>query len=177
MTRAYAWSWHWPSRDIVLRVPIDLVEFWRQHRQAFWQRERGGQLFAEVAASGDLVLASATPPHERDCSSWGWLELDAARCHWEVTDANRLGQRLVGTWHTHPQRVPRLSPVDRKTLTASARINEGVLPASLAVIVGHGSGNGSIRAWRVDANSVEEGLVRFDRFDDGHNANPARKGA
>jgi hypothetical protein len=160
MKPVYAWSWHWPNRDIVLRVPVDVVAVWRQHRQALWQRERGGQLFAEVAASGDLVLVLATPPHPSDRSSWGWLELDAARCQAEVADANLVGHRLVGTWHTHPQRVPHLSPTDHKTLTASARINEGVLPASLAVIVGYGAGDVSIRAWRVDVHSVEEGLVR-----------------
>lgn len=159
MTHVYAWSWHWPNRDIVLRVPVDVVGIWRQHRQALWQRERGGQLFAAAAASGDLVLVLATPPHPSDRSSWGWLELDATRCQAEVTAANKAGHRLVGTWHTHPQRVPHLSPTDRKTLTASARINEGVLPASLAVIVGYGAGEESIRAWRVDAHSVEEGLV------------------
>ena len=159
MKRVYAWSWHWPDRDIVLRVPVDVVAVWRQHRQALWQRERGGQLFAKVATSGDLVLVSATLPHHSDRSSWGWLELDAARCQAEVADANLIGHRLVGTWHTHPQRVPHLSPTDRKTLMASARINEGVLPASLAVIVGYGADTMSIRAWRVDAYSVEEGLV------------------
>jgi hypothetical protein len=121
---------------------------------------RGGQLFAEVAASGDLVMVLATPPLRSDRSSWGWLVLDAARCQAEVADANLVGHRLVGTWHTHPQRVPYLSPTDRKTLTASARINEGVLPASLAVIVGYGAGDVSIRAWRVDVHSVEEGLMR-----------------
>lgn len=129
--------------------------------KSFWQRERGGQLFAEVAASGDLVLAWATPPHPWDRSSWGWLELDAGRCQAEVIDANRVGHRLVGTWHSHPQRVPHLSPTDRKTLTASARINEGILPASLAVIVGYGSDDVSIRAWRVDGYSVEEGLRSY----------------
>lgn len=159
MTHVYAWSWHWPKRGIVLRVPIDVVGIWRKHRQVLWQRERGGQLFAAAAASGDLVLVSATPPHPSDRSSWGWLELDATRCQAEVIAANKIGQRLVGTWHTHPQRVPHLSSTDRKTLTASARINEGVLPASLAVIVGYGPGEESIRAWRVDAHSVEEGLV------------------
>jgi len=159
MTELFAWSWCWPNRDIVLRVPAEVVSIWRRHRQAIWQRERGGQLFAEAAASGDLVLVSATPPHPSDRSSWGWLELDATRCQAEVRAANEVGHRLVGTWHTHPQRVPELSPTDRKTLTASACINEGVLPASLAVIVGYGTGEESIRAWRVDANSVEEGLV------------------
>lgn len=160
MKRVYAWSWHWPSREIMLRVPVDVVSVWRQHRQALWQRERGGQLFAEVSESGELVLAAATLPHPCDRSSWGWLELDAGRCQAEVTDANMVGHRLVGTWHTHPQRVPNISATDRKTLTASARINEGILPASLAVIVGYGVDDVSIRAWRVDAHSVEEGLMR-----------------
>ena len=91
MKRDFAWSWHWPNRDIVLRVPVNVVAIWRRHRQALWQHERGGQLFAEVAESGDLVLVSATPPHPADRSSWGWLELDAARCQAEVADANLIG--------------------------------------------------------------------------------------
>lgn len=160
VTSDIAWSWHWPEHDILLRVSTDVADTWWKHRQAFWQHERGGQLFATVSPTGDLVLASATPPHRSDRASWAWLELDPARCRAEIAEANAAGQRLVGTWHTHPQRVPSLSPMDCRTMTASARVNRLTLPSSLAVIVGYGKGRNRVRAWRVDHDSVSEGRLR-----------------
>lgn len=158
MTR-YAWSWEWRERDITLRVPHDTAAVWRAYRQRIWQRERGGQLFVRAEANGDLVLATATRPHPDDRASWTWLELNPARCAQEIKAENASGRRLVGTWHTHPQEVPVLSPTDVQSLRASAHANAALLPACLAVIVGDPRLPRGIRAWRVDASSIDEAVA------------------
>lgn len=160
MSAVYAWIWCWPELELEVRVSTDVAAVWTMHRQKRWQKERGGQLFALGEPDGAVLLVTATPPHPDDRAGWTWLELDPARCAFEIARENELGRRYVGTWHTHPQAVPNISRTDVAALTTSGRMNRTLLPSCLAVIVGNSSAVNGVRAWRADAWSCTEGRLK-----------------
>ncbi|WOB51312.1 Mov34/MPN/PAD-1 family protein [Xanthomonas hydrangeae] len=141
------WAWSWPSVEGTLLVPGCLLAMLSTHRQRAWNSERGGQLFVDPNDPRGAVLAVATPPHPKDRAGWAWLELDPERCKSEVQAFNDKGLRLVGHWHTHPQKIPKISPTDIKSITQFAQLNSSILPNPLAVIVGQSNQPGGIQAW------------------------------
>jgi hypothetical protein len=118
-------------------------------RQRFWEKERGGQLFADVSRPDGVWLALATPPHPADSAGRSWLVLDPERCRREIEHANANGLRLIGYWHTHPQRVPSLSAQDSTSFHRFAQRYRKDLPHPLAVIVGQSLRSDGIRAWSI----------------------------
>lgn len=141
------WHWEWPSIDGTLLVTGKLLDSLSMYRQRAWNNERGGQLFVDPNNARGLVLAVATPPHADDRAGWTWLELDPERCRQEIQIQNQAGLRLVGHWHTHPQKIPRISPTDVRSVARFARKNVALIPNPLAVIVGQSKSPDGIQAW------------------------------
>lgn len=141
------WHWEWPSIDGTLLVTGKLLDSLSIYRQRAWNNERGGQLFVDPNDARGLVLAVATPPHADDRAGWTWLELDRERCRQEIQIQNQAGLRLVGHWHTHPQKIPRISPTDVRSVARFARKNVALIPNPLAVIVGQSKSPDGIQAW------------------------------
>lgn len=153
--RRLAWSWHWPQFDAVLRVDTRTAAILRGARQGWFQRERGGQLFADISGREGVWL-TASPPHPADAAGHTWLELEAARCRAEIEHANQNGLRLIGYWHTHPQRIPRLSSKDHASFRTFADRYRDVLPNPVAVIVGTSTTDQGIRAWSIRPGGLIE---------------------
>lgn len=141
------WEWKWPSIDGALLVTGNLLNSLSMYRQRAWNSERGGQLFVNPNDARGLVLAVATPPHADDRAGWTWLELNPERCRQEIRTQNEAGLRLVGHWHTHPQRIPRISSTDVRSVGQFARKNAALIPCPLAVIVGQSREPDGIQAW------------------------------
>lgn len=151
------WSWYWPRFDAAIRVDETTASIFEGARQRQYQPERGGQLFADLSDQRGISLI-ATPPHPADSSGQAWLELNSERCRMEITEANEKGLRLIGYWHTHPQRVPQLSPKDVASFKAfSVRYREA-LPNPVAVIVGTATVPRGIRAWSVRSDGLLEAV-------------------
>lgn len=154
------WAWHWPTLGVELIVPLPVALVLDTHRQRRLQKERGGLLFVDAHDPRGLVLAWASPPHQADRAGILDLVIDARRGRTEIEDANAKGWRLVGYWHTHPQRVPELSQTDLSSFRALAARNPVDLPLPMAVIVGRSSSEEGIRAWSIR----REGPVRAARL-------------
>lgn len=152
-----AWRWRWPGHSAELLVTETVTQVLSAHRQRIWETERGGQLFVDPDDRRGLVLASATLPHPADRAGWAWLELDAKRCRQEIGQANSRGWRLVGYWHTHPQVIPKISPMDVASFSAFATRYAVALSSPLAVIVGKPAHARGIRAWSIRDGQPEEG--------------------
>ena len=142
-----AWQWNWPGVDTHLLVSRDVASLLENYRQRRLDVERGGQLFVDPSGANGLVLALATPPHKDDRSGKTWLELNIDRCRKEVEQANVVGLRLVGYWHTHPQNIPMISTTDIKSFSNFAVRYTQDLPQPLAIIVGNSSNPEGIKAW------------------------------
>lgn len=141
------WEWSWPLVDGTVLIPAGVLSELASHRQRSWNYERGGQLFIDPRDPRGVVIAVATPPDHRDRASWTWLDLDPNRCRDEIREYNSKGLRLVGHWHTHPQRVPRISATDISSVRRFAQSNRQFLENPLAVIVGQLDEPDGIQAW------------------------------
>lgn len=144
----------WPSLEAELAVDLRVAELLQAHKQLWWQKERGGLLFADINSANGPTLVSATPPHVLDQAGWSWVELDQGRCKHEIEAANSRGERLVGYWHTHPQKYPDISRQDIKSFREFATRNYSMFPYPLSVIVGNGSTTSSVRAWSIRPDGV-----------------------
>lgn len=159
--RRLAWTWHWRELSTGLLVDAETAAMLRRNRQRYFQRERGGQLFAELS-SGEGIWLVASPPHPADSAGVSWLEYDHARCRSEIATANRKGLRLIGYWHTHPQRIPRFSSRDCASFRAFSEAHCLTLPHPVAVIVGRSTRDQGIRAWSVRKSALAEAsLIPF----------------
>ncbi|MBI6152194.1 Mov34/MPN/PAD-1 family protein [Serratia surfactantfaciens] len=142
-----AWRWKWGSGDVELLVSQAVADVLGSYRQRWWGAERGGQLFVASDCPDGLLLALATLPHSSDRAGRTWLELNDQRCLNEINRANTTGLRLVGYWHTHPQKIPEISSADIDSFSRFAARYTKELPHPLAVIVGQSSQSAGIKAW------------------------------
>ncbi|MEN4558421.1 Mov34/MPN/PAD-1 family protein [Pantoea agglomerans] len=155
------WSWTWPDIEGVLLVSHSVADTFRCNRQISEKHERGGQLFVDLTHPDGIILSLATAPHKADKAGRTWLELDPERCKKEIQEANALGLRLIGYWHTHPQVIPQISGADISSFSRFAQRYSQVLPHPVAIIVGTSPDTSGIKAW-----SFREGMyieaVRMD---------------
>jgi hypothetical protein len=156
-----AWRWRWPDLDSNLFVSQSVFDLLCKHRQSDSGVEQGGQLFVDPHSPVGLLLAVATAPHRSDRAGRTWLEMDAKRCTEEISQANSVGLRLVGYWHSHPQTIPSISSTDIRSFSRfSARYTEE-LPHPLAIIVGRSQEPEGIKAWLFREGVYVEGI--FDK--------------
>lgn len=149
-----AWEWRWESLGVELKVSTQVVDIFFTHQQKSKEDEKGGQLFIDTSMSDGLWLVVATPPHNADRSGPTWLELDVNRCKQEVLEHQNQGLVLVGYWHTHSELIPNLSLQDNKSFLEFSGKNIELLPCPLAIIVGNGGNNDTIRAWSFQKNGM-----------------------
>lgn len=142
-----AWRWSWPGVEPDLLVSQTVAHVLDNYRQSKFGVERGGQLFVNPFSSAGLCLTLATPPHLGDRAGRSWLELDVERCRQEIESANAQGLRLVGYWHTHPQNIPKISPMDVGSFSRFAARYTKDLPHPMAIIVGNSNKPEGIKAW------------------------------
>lgn len=112
--------------------------------------ERGGLLFApSVGADNGVVrIQSITPPHAADETRRKSVRLDHGRCLSEIATHFQSGQHLVGYWHSHPQKIPKLSTIDSRVLSNNLVDGGWELKRILAVVVG----TESIAVYCINAN-------------------------
>lgn len=102
-------------RSLVVFTP-DVLRVFKRYRQRFnWQLESGGILLGRRRGK-HLEVMLATEPSDKDRRSAYSFVREADR-HAELAEqAWRRGEKQIdylGEWHTHPQRVPTPSTVDR----------------------------------------------------------------
>lgn len=112
----YMSEWVTPDRKrlVVLSAPV-LHVFAKYRQRYFWQTESGGILLGKRRGK-HLEVVVATEPMPTDRGSQYFFEREAEG-HAEAAQlAWRAGDEMVdyvGEWHTHPQRVPIPSGIDR----------------------------------------------------------------
>ncbi len=123
---------------IVWLGPRCLATFSRSAQTAPAVAERGGQLFGDF--DGALVrVRLATPAGPQSRQSRTSLTVDREHERHEIDVMFRRGLHFVGSWHTHPERVPSPSGLDIATITDQFRRSKHELRRMVAVIVGTSS--------------------------------------
>ena len=91
---------------VTVKFSPDVLTVFETHRQTGWfNREAGGQLFAEI--EGDVWrVAAATGPRSADRRGRFHFWPDRKAEQREIDQHFAAGLEYVGDWHTHPQKTP-----------------------------------------------------------------------
>ena len=116
-----------------------VVEHFTLHQQVRRdQAEAGGQLFARITRY-EIFVEEATGPRPTDRRGRTHYTPDRQAERREILERFALGLHYVGDWHTHPERVPTPSHVDRFTISDCSRRSNHKLACFLLIVVGNGS--------------------------------------
>lgn len=99
----------------VLFTTDALTHIYAHAQRRLWQKEAGGELFANDPDASGLVITAATGPNPRDrrsCCSWN---PDTAAADRDRRQQFVHDRHAVGLWHTHPESFPSPSGRDRQT--------------------------------------------------------------
>lgn len=148
----------------VLEISPGAVRTLLSYRQVGWlSLEAGGVLLGRHLIGGaDVVVDSATAPGAKDRRARFWFHRARRPAQEAVDRAWRESKGVVnylGDWHTHPERVPSPSCVDRRDWRKVARRTKVEAEFLFFVIVG----TEAVRVWQVDrAGSEIEALEALD---------------
>ena len=144
------------DRSITIKIDSQVLAHIYQYRQTeVLQKEAGGVLIGrELESTGNLIIEKVTEPKNNDKRS---------RCRFERRDQEHLEffQKLYldsretygyfGEWHTHPERIPHYSEIDRRHWNEIFReLPEQHLLLFLIV------GIDEIGIWKLDLNAFEQ---------------------
>ena len=125
------------SSDQVVELNASvLLTFSKFRQKRCWHKEAGGQLFAKISNDA-IVIQKATPPRPGDRRGrfLFWPNRVAEQTEIDLEFAN--GLHYVGDWHTHPQRIPKMSSTDKRNIQKCFSMSDHDLSAFLMIIVGN----------------------------------------
>ena len=115
--------------DVVLR-------HFNDHRQLEANAtEVGGQLFARIIKS-QINLERATGPTKLDTRSRFSFSPNQLMEKIAIMRMFRNGLHYIGDWHTHPERVPKPSRADLRSIRSTFEKSDHELAGILMIIVG-----------------------------------------
>lgn len=117
-------------------VPEVLSKFNQYSQQRCWQKEAGGQLFAEFINKNLIRVVYATGPNKTDHRSKFYFYPDRLREQQEINTLYNKGLHYVGDWHTHPQNTPSPSLIDKESINECVRESKHDLNGFILVVVG-----------------------------------------
>lgn len=115
--------------------PVALKMFDAYRQKGWFQREAGGQLFADIKGEIWHVVA-ATGPRAADRRGRFHFWPDRIGEQKEIDQHYSAGLEYVGDWHTHPERVPTPSQDDIVSIENVVRKSTLHTPGLLLCIVG-----------------------------------------
>ena len=125
------------SSDQVVKLSASvLLTFSKYTQKRCWHKEAGGQLFAKISNDA-IVIQKATPPRPGDRRGrfLFWPNRVAEQTEIDLEFAS--GLHYVGDWHTHPQRIPKMSSTDKRNIQKCFSMSDHDLSAFLMIIVGN----------------------------------------
>lgn len=151
------------NRGIILFCSEVLVHMYSYAQTNFWKFEAGGQLFSDAPESDVVRISLATGPYPSDKRSRHGFQPDIRIANIDRVKYFSRGFHAVGLWHTHPERKPSPSGLDRKTACEYLRAFDGEMDGFLLVIVGNSGDPLNICVWlaSVDPNNSWVELVEI----------------
>lgn len=127
--------------------------------------ETGGMLLGYEADGGDIVVKSIIGPGPKARHRRYRFRPDAEYQQAELTTHHlrtRGQETYLGDWHTHPQGIPELSWIDKRTLAKIARTPSSGIANPLMAILG-----GDVNEWEFFAVRFIgwKRRILFNRYD------------
>ncbi len=111
-----------------------LKTFYQNRQVGFLKREAGGQLFARIQS--DIVeVVKATGPHKKDFRKRFGFVPNKKRLKNEIIEYFDQGLHYVGDWHSHPQKIPKPSMLDIRSMKQCFRQSNHELDHFILVVV------------------------------------------
>jgi integrative and conjugative element protein (TIGR02256 family) len=114
---------------------VAMQHFSSRRQRKIWNREAGGQLFAEIIGV-DIVITTVTGPRRSDRRSRFSYRPDRRLEQIEIDRQFANGLHYVGDWHTHPEPYARPSGEDLRSMSECVRKSRHRLNSFVLIIVG-----------------------------------------
>lgn len=119
-----------------VKIEAHVLEHLALHRQtSCLKKEAGGQLFARIRPR-EWTIVRATGPRKSDWRSRFGYHPNRKAEREEIERLFADGLHFVGDWHTHPQKIPRPSGTDTRSMDETVALSGHDLPGFLLLIVG-----------------------------------------
>lgn len=138
------WCWNMIAYSIgtsgqnLVFSPEVLAHFDRYRQRHSWSSEAGGLLFARLSPPTINVVV-ATGPRRTDKRTRYSYHPDRRAEQREIDSFHKQDLHFVGEWHTHPERYPAPSPLDRKSMIEAVGRSRHQLNAFVLTIIGQAS--------------------------------------
>lgn len=146
----------YPGNDrYVLFTEPALSHMYSHTQRRLWNKEAGGELFSFDPNSCGLIISTANGPNKTDFRNRHAWNPDINALFKDRHTEFEQNKHAVGLWHTHPEKSPTPSRLDRETTYEYLSSFQGERLYYLMVIIGN---QGSIPAMAVwSANSEKRG--------------------
>jgi proteasome lid subunit RPN8/RPN11 len=133
----------------VMFTPRALEHMYSHAQRTAFAKEAGGELFSRVITAQRLIIDSASGPHLGDKRGRHSFLPDVAAGTEERLRQFELGLHAVGLWHTHPERVPKPSTLDKRTTKEYLEAFDGERDRYFSVILGNCGNHPVMTVWSV----------------------------
>lgn len=128
------------DKTITIQVSQAVLDKWQQYKQyGFFSTEAFGVLLGAYSPEDNIIyVTDCTEPMQGDSAhrySFKMRDVGHRMAVEKIFDRTQGTQSYLGTWHTHPERHPRPSKVDKDDWKGAMDINPKI-PQFLFVIVG-----------------------------------------
>lgn len=119
-------------------------------QRKMFQTEAGGEVYSQAPYYSSLVIDDAAGPHPRDRRSRRSFNPDIEATTQARYAKYEQGWHAVGLWHTHPERLPTPSAMDRRTTEEYLQAFKGDRERYLTVIIGNRGGVPGMTVWSAE---------------------------
>jgi integrative and conjugative element protein (TIGR02256 family) len=127
-----------------------LEHMYSHAQRSSFAKEAGGELFARVIDTYRLVIDSASGPHPSDKRGRHSFLPDVEAGAKERLRQFERGLHAVGLWHTHPERIPTPSSLDKRTTEEYLTAFNGERDRYFSVTLGNCGSHPTMTVWSVD---------------------------
>lgn len=145
------------SNNRILRIQKEVLNTFYYFRQKSFLHESGGTLLGKVAEDV-LTIEKATTPGKGDKQGIFFFHRQKRRAQLLVNEAfsESKGTLIyIGEWHTHRQRIPQPSYLDKKEIIRAYKKSELILDIIVLIVVGNSDKIGNIWLGFFDGNEFK----------------------
>jgi integrative and conjugative element protein (TIGR02256 family) len=125
-------------------------------QRKLWQTEAGGEIYSADPDSHGLIITVATGPNPDDKRGRRSFNPDVDATTQHRNQQFEQGRHAVGLWHTHPEKNPSPSGLDRRTTEDYLVAFQGQRERYLMVILGNQGKVPNMAIWSAERNELSQ---------------------